>query len=66
MFHRKFNLSNNNKFGFPKGKNTTDDVAEFLNNSYDSHNNREHLLAVYLYFSKVFDTVCQTICPFDM
>ena len=46
-----------NQFGFLKGRNTSDAILEFLNNAYNSLNGDHHLIAVYLYFSKVFDTI---------
>ena len=56
-FIDKFNLVNQNQFGFRKNKNTSDAILEFLDNVYDSFNNSEQLLAIYLDFSKAFDTI---------
>ena len=56
-FIDKFNLLNINQFGFQKNKNTSDAILEFLDNVYDSFNQNEWLLAIYLDFSKAFDTI---------
>ena len=56
-FIAKYKLINENQFGFQKNKNTSDTILEFLDNFYDSINNDQHLLAIYLDFSKAFDTV---------
>ena len=56
-FISKYNLINDNQFGFLKNKNTSDAILEFLDNLYDSLNNNQLHLALYLDFSKAFDTV---------
>ena len=56
-FINKFKLINQNQFGFQKNKNTSDAILEFLDNVYDSFNENDMLLAIYLDFSKAFDTL---------
>ena len=56
-FISKYNLINDNQFGFQKNKNSSDAILEFLDNLYDSLNNDQHHLAIYLDISKAFDTV---------
>ena len=60
-FISKYKLINDNQFGFQKNKNTSDAILEFLDNLYDSLNNNQHPLAIYLDFSKAFDTVSHDI-----
>ena len=60
-FISKYKLINDNQFGFQKNKNTSDAILEFLDNIYDSLNNNQHHLAIYLDFSKAFDTVSHDI-----
>ena len=56
-FIKKFNILNNNQFGFQKGKSTSDAILEFLDHAYDSLNDSSFLLTIYLDFSKAFDTI---------
>jgi len=51
----------NNQFGFKRGSNTSDAVAEFLNCAYESLNRKDVLMSVFLDFSKAFDTVNHAI-----
>ena len=60
-FITKYNLLNKNQFGFLKNRNTSDAILEFLDNLYDSLNNDEYHLAIYLDFSKAFDTISHEI-----
>jgi hypothetical protein len=45
------------QFGFRAGAGTADAILQFTDNVYDSLNNKESLAAVFLDFSKAFDTV---------
>ena len=56
-FISKFKLLNRNQFGFIASHNTADALLEFLDNAYDAINSNEVLLAIFLDFSKAFDTV---------
>merc|ERR1712237_256894 len=58
---KKYNILNENQFGFQKGKSTSDAMLEFLDNAYESLNNGNHLLTIYLDFSKAFDTISHDI-----
>ena len=60
-FIKKYKIIDDNQFGFQKGKCTTDAILEFLENAYESLNSNQHLLTVYLDFSKAFDTISHTI-----
>ena len=40
-----------------KNRNTADAILEFLDNTYDSFNESKQLLAIFLDFSKAFDTI---------
>ena len=46
-----------NQFGFCKNSNTSDAIIEFLDNVYSSLDSKQSTIAVYLNFSKVFNTV---------
>ena len=46
-----------NQYGFRKNKSTSDAVNDFLNNAYESINDKKFLGAVFLDLSKAFDTV---------
>ena len=60
-FLTKFKLINKTQFGFQKGKCTSDAILEFLDNAYESLNNKKYLLAIFLDFSKAFDTISHDI-----
>ena len=45
------------QFGFRKSSSTSDACVEFLDNTYNAMNDRNNLIAVFLDFSKAFDTV---------
>ena len=47
----------NHQFEFQKGSSTSDAILEFLDQAYQSLNSKQYLIAVYLDFSKAFDTV---------
>jgi len=54
-------LLNNNQFGFRMGSSTSDAILEFLDNVYNSLSNKSVLIAIFLDFSKAFDTVNHSI-----
>lgn len=56
-FLERFHVLGNNQFGFRKSRSTSDAVLQFLSDSYDCLEKREHLLSVCLDFSKAFDTI---------
>ena len=45
------------QFGFRKSSSTSDACVEFLDNTYSAINDKNNLIAVFLDFSKAFDTV---------
>ena len=51
------NVLSVHQFGFQKGLNTSDALAEFLDIVYSSINRNNTLIIVYLEFSRAFDTV---------
>ena len=60
-FISRYNLIKPNQFGFQKSKCTSDAILEFLENVYDSFNENKYYLAIFLDFSKAFDTICHDI-----
>ena len=60
-FISRYNLINPNQFGFQKNKCTSDAILEFLENVNDSFNEKHYYLAIFLDFSKAFDTICHEI-----
>ena len=60
-FISRYNLIRPNQFGFQKNKCTSDAILEFLENVYDAFNENKHYLAIFLDFSKAFDTICHDI-----
>ena len=63
--HSVLMLSNNilwtNQFGFCKNSNTSDSIIEFLDYVYSSSDSKQSTIALYLDFSKAFDTVNHNI-----
>ena len=55
------NILCTNQFGFHKNSNTPDAIIEFLDNVYSSLDRKQSTIAVYLDFSKAFDTVKHNI-----
>ena len=51
------NILFTNQFGFRKNFNTSDAIIEFLDYVYSSLDCKQSTIAVYLDFSKAFDTV---------
>ena len=51
------NILCTNQFGFRKDSNTSDAIIEFLDYVYSSLDSKQSTIAVYLDFSKAFDTV---------
>ena len=51
------NILCTNQFGFGKNSNTSDAIIEFLDYVYSSLGKTQSTIAVYLNFSKAFDTV---------
>ena len=51
------NILCTNQFGFRKNSNTSDAIIEFLDYIYSSLDKKQSTIAVYLDFSKAFDTV---------
>jgi len=50
-------ILSNNQFGFRKSRSTSDAVIEWLNNVYESFDNRNILVSIFIDLSKAFDTV---------
>ena len=57
-FIAQYNLIKPHQFGFQKNKCTSDAILEFLENVFDSFNENKYYLAIFLDFSKAFDTIC--------
>ena len=53
----KFNILNSNQFEFIPDHNTFDALLEFIDNTYEAMNENKVILAIFLEFSKAFDTV---------
>ena len=56
-FFETNNILNENQGGFRKNQSTTNTSAKFLDNIYNSINNKNISIATYIDFSKAFDTV---------
>ena len=67
MFNRVYNYLNDNKllfrkqFGFRKGHATDHTLIKLINSIYDSFNQNEYALGVFIDLSKAFDTVDHNI-----
>jgi hypothetical protein len=53
----RFNIISDHQFGFQRGKSTCDAILEFVEHGLAALNNKKYFLAIYLDFSKAFDTV---------
>ena len=60
-FISRYKIIKTNQFGFQKNKNTSDAILEFLENVYESFDNNNYYLSIYLDFSKAFDTISHNI-----
>ena len=56
-FVERNNFIRNNQFGFRKSRSTTDVVLEFLDHAFNSLNEKNYLIAIYLDLSKAFDII---------
>lgn len=54
-------ILNDNQYGFRKQKSTINAIDKFLSQVYSSINKQEYIIAIYLDFSKAFDTVNHSI-----
>ena len=57
----KYNIIKQNQFGFQKNKCTSDAILEFLENVYESFEENNFYLSIFLDFSKAFDTISHDI-----
>ena len=60
-FISRYNIIKLNQFGFQRNKNTSDAILEFLENIYESFDENNLYLSVFLDFSKAFDTISHDI-----
>ena len=60
-FISQYNLIKPCQFGFQKNKCTSDAILEFMENVYDSFDDNRYYLAIFLDFSKAFDTISHEI-----
>ena len=60
-FLAKYEIIKPSQFGFQTNKSTSDAVIDFLENIHDAFKDNKHYLAIYLDFSKAFDTICHDI-----
>ena len=56
-FAQKNNLLSSDQFGFLKGKNTSQAILKLVEDTYDSFDNKNNLISVFIDFRKAFDTV---------
>lgn len=54
---RNQHIINNTQFGFQRGRSTSQLLCQFTNEVNDHLHNRQHVLAVFIDFSKAFDTL---------
>ena len=60
-FYHKYNVIYEDQYGFLRNKSTTDAILKFTQECYSALNSKEHLISVFLDFSKAFDTICHDI-----
>ena len=60
-FISRYNIIKPNQFGFQKNKSTSDAILEFLENVYESFEENNFYLSIFLDFSKAFDTISHDI-----
>ena len=56
-FAHKYNLLSTDQFGFLKGKNTSQAILKLVEDIYDSFDDKNNLISVFIDFRKAFDTV---------
>ena len=56
-FLKKFNLINNNQYGFQRGKNINQLLGHFSSHINNTLEKKQHCLALFIDFSKAFDTI---------
>ena len=61
LFFEKVSITEQKSVWISAGRSTSDVLLEFLDNAYDMLNDSGLLLAIYLNFSKAFDTVDHNI-----
>lgn len=57
LYLSKYSLINKNQFGFQKGKRTSDLLLKFSNLINQNLNDNMHVLALFIDFTKAFDTL---------
>jgi hypothetical protein len=57
VFLKSCNILSKHQFGFRAGTSTSDAILEFLDHAYNSINQQQSIISVFLDFSKAFDTV---------
>ena len=60
-FINRYGIINPNQFGFQQNKNSSDAILEFLENVFESFEENNFCLSIYLDFSKAFDTISHEI-----
>ena len=60
-FFKKYDIINDEQFGFRKNRSTSDAVLKLTDNIYETFNTGQYMVSVLLDFSKAFDTVNHNI-----
>ena len=60
-FINRYGIIKPNQFGFQQNNNTSDTILEFLENVFESFEENNFCLSIYLDFSKAFDTISHEI-----